>query len=107
MMKRLSLLAFTLAGAALALPELDARSSGPAAAPLQQDIGIVLRGASGAKPRIAVPEFVPAPGSAADLQQAAKTMSDVLWDDLDFENEFYLLPRADAAKVPPASTPES
>jgi TolB protein len=107
-MKRLSLLAFTFAGAAtLAMPELDARSPGIAVAPLQQEIGIVLRGASGAKPRLAVPEFVPAPGSAADLQQATKTLSEVLWDDLDFENEFYLLPRADAAKVPGASGPES
>jgi TolB protein len=40
------------------------------------------------------------------MQAAAKTIAEVLWDDLDFENEFYLIGHAEAAKIRAAATSE-
>jgi TolB protein len=103
MMSRLPLLSAFIAtlavtGAAVVIePALIAR---------QNEVGIVITGNTGAKKRLAVPEFS-APGAAADVQQAAKLISDVLWDDLDFEGEFTMVARDAAAKVPPASTMET
>jgi TolB protein len=65
-----------------------------------------ISGNTGARRRIAVPDFS-VPGGTAEVQQAAKTISQVLWDDLDFEGEFYMIPAADAAKIPAADTMET
>jgi TolB protein len=42
-----------------------------------------------------------------EIQEAAKTISDVLWDDLDFEGEFYLVPHEEASKIPKADSVET
>src|SRR5688500_12382687 len=60
-------------------------------------------GSTGARSRLAIPEFSAA-GATQEIQAAAKTISEVLWDDLSFEREFYVLPRAEAAKVPAADS---
>ncbi len=50
-----------------------------------------------------MPEFIPL-GKEPEVIAAAKTIADVLWDDLAFEKEFYLLPRDILRTVPrPAS----
>jgi TolB protein len=60
--------------------------------------------AGGPPPKLAVPEFIPL-SKEPEVVAAAKTMGDVLWDDLDFEHEFYLLPRDVLRTVPqPEST---
>jgi TolB protein len=41
-----------------------------------------------------------------DAGAIAKTIGQVLWDDLNFEREFYMLPRDTYASVPAARTPE-
>src|SRR5438105_4916306 len=64
---------------------------------------IKITGNTGARKRIAVPLFS-AEGGTPDIALAARTMSDVLWNDLDFEGEFYLIPAAEAAKVPAATS---
>jgi TolB protein len=68
--------------------------------PAQQQPGkvqIVLVGSPGLPPKVAIPDFI---GDAA----LGKTLGEVLWDDLDFEAEFYLLPRDTYRSVPqPAS----
>jgi TolB protein len=57
----------------------------------------------GAVPRVAVPEFIPL-SNEADVLAAAKTIGDVLWDDLNYEREFDLIPRDVLKTVPrPAS----
>jgi TolB protein len=57
----------------------------------------------GAPPKLAVPEFIPL-GKEPEVIAAAKSIADVLWDDLAFEKEFYLLPRDILRTVPrPAS----
>ncbi len=57
----------------------------------------------GAPPKLAVPEFIPL-GKEPEVVAAAKSIADVLWDDLAYEKEFYLLPRDILRTVPrPAS----
>lgn len=59
----------------------------------QQQSEIVLRiGDPGLPPRLAVPEFIPL-SNDAETVAAAKTIGEVLWDDLNFEREFYLIGR--------------
>jgi TolB protein len=57
----------------------------------------------GTPPRYAVPDFVALTPDAAEL---AKTLGQVLWDDLNFEREFYMIPRDTYGSVPAARTPE-
>ena len=44
------------------------------------------------QPKVAIPDFNIA-GGDAELQAAARTVAEVLWADLDFEKEFYLIDR--------------
>jgi len=79
----------------------------PPAAPPQQpsDVSAVIRrgGDPSLPPRIAVPPFL-ALTPDAETQAAAKTIGDVLWDDLEFEKEFYMVPRDTYRTIPqPAS----
>jgi TolB protein len=71
--------------------------------PRQQPSEVVLSisGESGTPPRFAVPDFVALTPDAADV---AKTIGQVLWDDLNFEREFYMIPRDTYATVPAART---
>jgi TolB protein len=53
----------------------------------------------GVHDKLGLPDFVVA-GADAELSAAAKTVADVLWDDLDFEREYYMIPRKTSASVP-------
>jgi TolB protein len=57
----------------------------------------------GTPPRYAVPDFVALTPDAADI---AKTLGQVLWDDFNFEREFYMIPRDTYSSIPAARTPE-
>jgi TolB protein len=57
----------------------------------------------GTPPRYAVPDFAASTPDAADI---AKTVGQVLWDDLNFEREFYMIPRDTYGSVPSARTAE-
>ncbi len=63
------------------------------------EIELSISGEPGTPPRFAVPEFVALSPEAADT---AKTIGQVLWDDLSFEREFYLIPRDTYATIPVA-----
>jgi hypothetical protein len=65
-------------------------------------IELTITGGPGAPPRYAVPDFV-ALSTDADTQAIAKTLGQVLWDDLAFEREFYMIPR-DTYRTIPAAT---
>ncbi len=67
------------------------------------ELAVVINGEPGTPPRYAVPDFVALTPTAAD---AARTLGQVLWDDLNFEREFYLIPRDTYASVPVARTPD-
>jgi TolB protein len=76
----------------------------PAAAPPPQqpsEIAVVISGDPGTPPRYAVPDFV---ALTADAAEQAKTIGQVLFDDLSFEREFYMIPRDTYATVPVART---
>ena len=66
-------------------------------------IAVVISGDPGTPPRYAVPDFVALTPEAADV---AKVIGQVLWDDLNFEREFYMIPRDTYGSVPAARTPE-
>jgi TolB protein len=67
----------------------------------QSEIELTITGEPGSPPRLAVPDFV-AVGGDPDTAGLAKTLGQVLWDDLDFEREFYLIPRDTYASIPVA-----
>ena len=79
------------------------RGQQPAPAQQPSEVAVVISGDPGTPPRYAVPDFIAATPDAAE---AAKTISQVLWDDLDFEREFYLIPRDTYATIPAAPTPD-
>ena len=60
-------------------------------------------GDAGAPPRFAVPDFI-ALSNDAESVDAAKTIGRVLWDDLNFEREFALIPRDTYASIPAATS---
>src|SRR6188474_2168924 len=72
-----------------------------ASAPQQTEIRTTIGGASGRLPRLAIPLFL-VTGTDAELPEAAKTLTDVLWNDLEFEREFQMISQAGAAQIAPA-----
>src|SRR5687768_15387144 len=100
-----------LAALVLAVATLTARQQPPApppAAPLQQnEVSTTITGdQTGDRPRLAVPDCI-ALATDNETVDAAKTIGRVLWDDLDFEREFALIPRDVAATVPAATSLET
>src|SRR5688572_28757480 len=69
-----------------------------AQAPQQTEVKAEIIGGGGARVRYAVPDFVAATPDVADV---ARTLGQVLWDDLNFEREFYMIPRDTYSTVPP------
>lgn len=68
------------------------------------EIEFVITGSEGGMaPRYAVPDFLPVSGDA-ESAAAARTIAEVLWDDLAFEREFDLIPRDTYRSIPPATS---
>jgi len=62
-----------------------------------------ISGNGNAKPKLAVPDFLAATPDA-ETKAIAATIGQVLWADLDFEREYYMVPRDTYASIPvPAS----
>ena len=103
-MTTIRFLAGTVAlGAALAL-SLSAQQppAQPPATPPQQPTEVVTTissGSAGLPPKLAVPAVIALTGDA-ETQAAAKIIGDVLWDDLEFEREFYMIPRDTYRSIP-------
>jgi TolB protein len=87
--------------AATALPQEPQQPPPPPQQP--SEVAVVISGDPGTPPRYAVPDFVALNPEAAEV---AKTIGQVLWDDLNFEREFYMIPRDTYATIPVARTPE-
>ena len=98
----LTALLATLAGTAAVLA-LQGPPQPPPAQPQkpQSEISLTITGDPGALPRYAVPDFV-ALTSDAETVAAARTIGQVLWDDLAFEREFSLIPRDTYQSIPAA-----
>jgi TolB protein len=65
-------------------------------------VRVDITGEPGTPPRLAVPDLI-ALSSDKETQDAARTIGEVLWDDMNFEREFYMIPR-DTYKSIPTST---
>lgn len=93
---------FAVAVAALAAATTAAQQPPAVQQPQQpSDVELVIRGDPGTPPRYAVPDFV---AQTSDAAEAGRTIGQVLWDDLNFEREFYMIPRDTYATVPVART---
>src|SRR5712692_356087 len=69
-----------------------------------QEVTTTIRiGGGGAPPRFAVPDFI-ALSTDAETIAVAKTIAQVLWDDLTFEREFSMIPRDTYATIPVATS---
>ena len=105
-MRRLVLSILTLS-AGLGLVVLSARQQTPAPPPAtpQQptDVSTVITTDAGAPPRLAVPDFI-ALSNDTETAQIAKTIAQVLFDDIAFEREFALIPRDTYSSIPPAKS---
>ena len=79
----------------------------PQPAPPQQPTEIETRigGQPGLPPRYAVPDFIALSGDR-ETAEVAKVIGQVLFDDLEFEREFYLLPRDTYRSIPAAKSYE-
>jgi TolB protein len=87
---------------ALARRPLAAQAPASQAGQAASEIQIVITGDPGAPPRYAVPDFVAlTPGT----EDAAREIAQVLWNDLEFEREFYMIPRDTYGSVPAVRTP--
>jgi TolB protein len=99
-MRLLALITVTAAGS-IAL--LAGTQEQPPAPPPQGPIRTIMPTSPGLPPKLAVPDFIPL-SSDAETVAAAKTIGQVLWDDLNFEREFYMIPRDTYRTIPqPAS----
>lgn len=80
---------------------LSAQGTQPPAGQQQNAVALTITGEPGALPRYAVPDFI-ALTTDAETVEAAKTIGQVLWDDLNFEREFDMIPRDTYASIPAA-----
>src|SRR5688572_33270736 len=94
----LGLWALGLAAAITALT-VSAQQPQPAAPQQPSEIAVVISGDPGTPPRYAVPDCV---AQTPDAAEAARTITQVLFDELAFEREFYLIPRDPYSTVPAA-----
>jgi TolB protein len=60
-------------------------------------------GSPGLPPKIGVPDFL-ALSNEPETAAAAKTLGQVLWDDLNYEREFYMIPRDTYRSIPQAAS---
>ena len=100
--KRLLSFAIVALAAGAALRARPAVPAPPAPqSPQQSEVILSISGEPGARPRYAVPDFI-ARGGDAETQAAARLMGAVLWDDLAFERELYMVPRDTYRTIPAA-----
>src|SRR5918994_4757151 len=96
----------TIATAACGTLAIAAQTTQPPPPAQQPDtVRVVITSDPGLPPKIAVPDFIALSGDAETIA-AAKTIGQVLWDDLNFEREFYLIPRDTYKSIPPAASIE-
>src|SRR5690242_20095361 len=82
---------------------MAARQQTAASSQQPSELGIVITGDPGSPPHYAVPDFV---ALTPESGESAKTIAQVLFDDLGFEREFDMIPRDTYSTVPVARTPD-
>jgi TolB protein len=102
MMKRTFLLvAAVAAGSAALMGQQPPPSAGQPAQ--QSEFRIVISGPPGLPPKLAIAGFTPLSQDAESVA-AAKTIGDVLYDDINYEREYYLIAKDAIATVPKAAS---
>jgi TolB protein len=74
--------------------------SQPTPPPQPSSVEVRITGDPGTAPRMAVPDCLPL-AADRETQEMARTIGEVLWNDLDYEREFYMIPRDTYKSVPP------
>ena len=84
--------AYFAVAATLTLSGAQLQQQQPPAQPPQQptEVQLQLTGVGGAPPKIAIAGFIPV-STDAETVAAAKTIGDVLYDDLNYEREYYMI----------------
>src|SRR5688500_17839743 len=82
-------------------PPPPSSTTPPAETQQPTELQLTISGEAGAPPRLAVPDFI-ALSTDAETVEAARTIGRVLWDDLNYEREFALIPRDVYNTVPAA-----
>ncbi|HSC28064.1 MAG TPA: hypothetical protein VLD67_12360 [Vicinamibacterales bacterium] len=103
------LLSFALAGCAtiaLNAGQPPAGTPPPPAGQQPTELSVFIGGDPGMPPRLAVPEFIALAGDAETVR-AAKIIGQVLFDDLSFEREFYMIPRDAMRTIPQPDSAEN
>ena len=95
--------ALALSASAYVAAQPPAAPVQPPAPPPSVEPVFRLTGDPGTPPRMAVPDLL-ALSNDRETQEAARTIAQVLWDDLQFEREFYLIPRDTYKSIPPAGS---
>ena len=98
-----SIIAGALAIAVLAAWPHAQQPAQPPAPQQPSEVATTISGEGGAAPRLAVPDFI-ALSTDAETVATAKTIGQVLWDDLNFEREFALIPRDIYGSIPAATS---
>lgn len=99
------LFAAMFAAASMVVAASDGQPPPQTAAPQQpSSVSLVIEGSDpGTPPRMAVPDLL-ALTADRETQEAARTIAQVLWDDLAFEREYYMIPRDTYKSIPAASS---
>ena len=95
-----------IAAAALVIATVTAQQPPPVPTTAQQPSEVsttISSDQAGSAPRFAVPDFL-ALSKDAETLDAARTIGRVLWDDLNFEREFALMPKDVVATIPAATS---
>ena len=91
---------FSLSLAALAASALVvAQQPPPPAPPQQQEFKVVINGPPGLPPKLGIAGFV-ALSTDAETVAAAKTIGEVLFDDINYEREYYMFGKDAVATIP-------
>ena len=98
-------LRWKLLGAAVIAASALAAAQQPPQTPAPQTgiSGRISGGDPGTPPRLAVPDLI-ALSNDRETQDAARVIGQTLWDDLNFEREFYMIPRDTYKSIPPATS---
>jgi TolB protein len=90
----------------IALAQQPPAGTGGNQTPPPQQPGEILTtitGDPGTPPRLAVPDFL-ALTNDRETQEIARTIAEVLWNDLAYEREFYMIPRDTYRSIPAAAS---
>jgi len=99
--RKLLAAAIVLASAVVAAQQPAPPPAAPQPPQQQSTVGLTISGDAGAQVRLAVPELLVL-SNDRETQDAARVISEVLWDDLNFEREFYMIPRDTYKSIPAA-----